>query len=50
VRELRGPQFVAFDLVEVSPAYDCGQITALLAATIAYEFLTLLAWRKETGC
>jgi agmatinase len=47
LRGLRGPRFVAFDLVEVLPAYDPAQITALLAANIAYEFLTLLAWRKK---
>jgi agmatinase len=44
VRGLRGVNFVAFDLVEVSPPYDHpGAITALLAANIAYEFISLLA-------
>lgn len=44
VRSLAGIRFVGFDLVEVSPAYDSpGQITALLAANIAYEMLALAA-------
>ncbi|MCW3056844.1 MAG: agmatinase, partial [Solirubrobacterales bacterium] len=44
VRSLAGMRFVGFDLVEVSPAYDSpGQITALLAANIAYEMLALAA-------
>ncbi|WIG59606.1 MAG: Guanidinobutyrase [Ktedonobacterales bacterium] len=43
LRGLRGPRFVACDIVEVLPAYDPTQITALLAANVAYEFLTLLA-------
>ena len=33
-----------YDLVEVAPAYDTNaQTTALLAANIAYEFITLTA-------
>jgi agmatinase len=44
VRSLAGQRFVGFDVVEVSPPYDTrGQTTALLAATIAYEFLALTA-------
>jgi agmatinase len=44
VRSLAGTRFAGFDLVEVSPAYDShGQITALLAANIAYEMLALAA-------
>jgi Arginase family len=39
---LRGAHFVACDIVEVLPAYDPTQITALLAANVAYEMLTLL--------
>jgi hypothetical protein len=42
-KALRGVNFVAFDIVEVLPAYDLTQITALLAANVAYEFLSLLA-------
>jgi hypothetical protein len=34
-------------VVEVYPSYDGpGQITALLAATVAYEFLSLIAGTK----
>jgi agmatinase len=44
VRALRGRRFTGFDLVEVAPAYDTNaQTTALLAANIAYEMLTLVA-------
>ena len=44
VRALRGLDFRAFDVVEVAPQYDGpGQITALLAANVAYEMLSLIA-------
>ena len=44
VRSLAGIRFVGFDVVEVSPAYDSpGEITALLAANLAYEMLALAA-------
>jgi agmatinase len=44
LRSLAGMRFVGFDVVEVSPPYDSpGQITALLAANIAYEMLALAA-------
>ena len=44
VRSLAGVRFGGFDLVEVSPPYDGpGQTTALLAANVAYEFLSLIA-------
>jgi agmatinase len=44
IRSLAGIRFGGFDVVEVAPPYDGpGQVTALLAATIAYEFLTLIA-------
>ena len=43
-RRCAGMRFSGFDVVEVSPPYDTpGQVTALLAATIAYEFLALTA-------
>ena len=45
LRGLRGVNFVGGDVVEVAPAYDIGQITALAAAHIAYEFLALYAAR-----
>jgi len=44
LRALAGVHFVGFDVVEVSPPYDSpGQVTALLAANIAYEMLALAA-------
>jgi len=44
LRALAGSELVGFDLVEVSPPYDGpGQVTAMLAANIAYEFLALSA-------
>lgn len=50
VRSLAGIRFAGFDVVEVSPAYDDpGQITALLAANVAYAMLSLLALAGGTG-
>jgi agmatinase len=44
LRGLREINFVAFDLVEVSPPYDsAGATTSLLAANLIYEFISLLA-------
>lgn len=44
VRALRGLDLVGFDLVEVAPQYDSpGQVTALLAANLLFEFVCLLA-------
>lgn len=45
VRGLAGLDLVGFDLVEVSPPFDHGSITAILAANLAFEFLSLLAVR-----
>ncbi len=43
VRGLRGLDLAGFDVVEVAPAYDPSEITALLAANLVYEFLLVLA-------
>jgi agmatinase len=44
LRALRGLAFTGYDLVEVAPAYDTNaQTTALVAANVAYELLTLTA-------
>jgi agmatinase len=44
IRALAGTRFCGFDVVEVAPPYDSrAQTTALLAASIAYEFLALAA-------
>jgi len=41
VRSLRGMNIVGCDLVEVSPPYDTGEITSLLAANLLYELICL---------
>ena len=46
IRGLKGLNFVGFDVVEVLPDYDVAEITALLAANIVYEFLSLIALKK----
>jgi agmatinase/guanidinopropionase len=43
VRGLQGLNLIGFDLVEVSPPYDHGDITAILAANLVFEFISLLA-------
>jgi agmatinase len=47
VRGLAGLNFVGFDVVEVLPDKDPAEITALLAANIVYEFLSLIALNKQ---
>jgi len=47
VRGLSGLEIVGCDVVEVYPAYDPAQITALLAANVAHELLSLIAlWKR----
>jgi agmatinase len=41
LRGLKGIQLVAGDVVEVAPAYDHAEITAIAAAHLAYEMLCL---------
>jgi agmatinase len=48
VRGLGGLNYVGFDVVEVLPDKDPAEITALLAANILYEFLSLIALNKKT--
>jgi agmatinase len=43
IRGLHGLDLIGFDLVEVSPPFDHGDITSILAANIAFEYLSLLA-------
>lgn len=43
LRRLHGINFVGMDLVEVLPAYDVSEITALAAATMVWEYLALHA-------
>ena len=43
VRGLCGTDFVGMDVVEVPPAYDVADNTALAAASIALDYLCVLA-------
>jgi len=47
MKGLAGIDFVGMDIVEVAPAYDVGEITALAAAHLAHEWLALYAARTE---
>jgi len=50
VRGLAGLNIVGCDVVEVYPQYDGpGQVTALLAANVAHEFLSLVALSRKSG-
>ena len=42
LRRLRGTAFVGMDVVEVAPAYDISEITALAGATVVWEYLALM--------
>lgn len=43
LRAMRGLRIVAADVVEVAPAYDNGEVTAVAAANLAYELVSLMA-------
>jgi agmatinase len=45
LKGLAGIDFVGMDIVEVAPAYDVADVTALAAAHIAHEWLALYAVR-----
>jgi agmatinase len=47
MRALAGCNLVSTDIVEVAPAYDHAEITALAAATIAYEMTNLFATARR---
>lgn len=47
VRGLAGVHVVGCDVVEVLPAFDVSEITAMLAANVAYELLTLIALHRR---
>ena len=47
IRRLRGLDLVGADIVEMNPNYDPGQISALLAATVAAEILALIAAHRR---
>lgn len=42
LRRLTGMAFAGMDMVEVAPAYDHAEVTALAAATLVYEYLALV--------
>lgn len=42
LRQLKGLDFRGMDVVEVAPAYDTAEITALAAATMVWEYLALV--------
>jgi agmatinase len=45
LRRLDGLAWAGMDMVEVAPAYDVAEVTALAAATMVWEYLCLLAHR-----
>lgn len=47
LRGLAGCNVVSADVVEVAPAYDHAEITALAAAHVAYDLVSLLALNSE---
>jgi agmatinase len=47
LRRLTGLSFVGCDVVEVAPAYDTAEITALAGATVAWEYLALVGRNRE---
>jgi guanidinopropionase len=47
LRGLRGIDFVAADLVEISPPFDVGSLTAFNGASLLFEMLCLLAEARE---
>ena len=47
IRGLGDLNFIGADVVEVAPAYDHAEITAILAATIAHDYLVLRAQQKN---
>ncbi|QNL43990.1 agmatinase [Oscillibacter hominis] len=46
LRGLRDINFVGYDIVEVAPQYDNSQITSLMAATILFEWVSIIAYQK----
>ncbi len=47
LRDLAGINLVGGDVVEVSPPYDSGGITAVAGAHVAYEILCLYHWARR---
>jgi agmatinase len=49
LRGLAGLRIVSADIVEVSPAYDHGEVTSIAASHVAYEMLGLFAAQTSKG-
>ena len=49
LRRLRGVAFAGMDVVEVAPAYDIAEITALAAATVVWEYLALVGGTEHVA-
>jgi agmatinase len=47
LRGLTGLHLVGADVVEVAPAYDHAEVTALAAATVIFDMIALLARRRK---
>ena len=47
VRSLGGINLIGMDVVEVSPPFDHSEITAIAAATVAHDWLGVLATQKK---
>lgn len=47
IRNIKDLSFVGFDVVEVAPPYDHSEITAYMAANLAFEFMSILAYQKK---
>lgn len=47
IRGLKDLNIVGYDVVEVAPQYDHGQITALAAANLMVEFMSHVAYHKK---
>jgi agmatinase len=45
LRGMSGLNLVGADIVEVSPAYDHAEVTAVAASHLAYELVTSMALR-----
>ena len=49
IRGIGAVNWMGADVVEVAPAYDHAEITAIAAATVAHDWLCLLAQKKRGG-
>lgn len=47
IRALKDINIIGMDMVEVNPLYDSSGITAILAANLIYEFITLLSLKRR---